>query len=342
MSKICKDCASNDDDNDNNLSNAIGYLRLLNIKDNKTEVDNVCANCGKEGSSDVNNICNKCRKVKYCNAACKKKHRHKHKKDCEEHVRLAAERAAELHDIELFKQPPPFNEDCPICFLRIPALQTGYKYYTCCGKVICSRCVHAPVYDNQGNKVAEDKCAFCRASNPKSKEEMIKRDRKRMEKDDAQTIHNMGIDYRDGTDGLPQDYTKALELWHRAAALGFAISYSCIGYAYASGRGVEVDQKKAIHYFELAAMGGDETARHNLGFLEHKSGNTDKALKHHMIAIRDGYAKSLEKIKQLYSNGHATKEDYMTALRSYQAYLSEIKSKQRDEAAAADEDYRYY
>ena len=41
-----------------------------------------CAYCGKEGS-DVNNECNKCNMVKYCNAACKKKHRKKHKKVCE-------------------------------------------------------------------------------------------------------------------------------------------------------------------------------------------------------------------------------------------------------------------
>ena len=87
----------------------------------------MCANCGKEGS-DANNICNKCKMVKYCNAACKKKHRHKHKKDCEEHVRLAVEKhdeelriAAELHDKKLFKQPPP-REDCLICFLRMTTL----------------------------------------------------------------------------------------------------------------------------------------------------------------------------------------------------------------------------
>ena len=49
-----------------------------------------CANCGKEGNSDMN-ICNKCKEVKYCNAACKKKHRKKHKKSCERRV-------AELHD----------------------------------------------------------------------------------------------------------------------------------------------------------------------------------------------------------------------------------------------------
>ena len=90
--------------------------------------------------------------VKYCNAACKKKHRHKHKKECEEHVRLAAEHAAELHDIELFKQPPS-DDDCPICFLQLPSLGTGRRYQTCCGKVVCSGCIYAPVYDNQGDKV---------------------------------------------------------------------------------------------------------------------------------------------------------------------------------------------
>ncbi len=43
------------------------------------------------------------------------------------------------------------------------------------------------------------------------------------------------------------------------------------------------------------------------------------------------------------SNGNATKEEYTKALQLYQAYLSEIKSPQRDKAAAAhDECYRYY
>ena len=71
------------------------------------------------------NTCNKCKQVRYCNAVCKKVHKKKHKKECEEHVRLAAQKhneelriAAELHDIELFKQPPP-AEDCPICFIRL-------------------------------------------------------------------------------------------------------------------------------------------------------------------------------------------------------------------------------
>ena len=104
--------------------------------DNSKEDDNasVCANCGKEGSSDNANTCNKCKQVKYCNAACKKKHRSKHKKQCEEHVRLATERAAKLHDEKLFKQPLPEFEDCPICFLLLPTLTSGWRYMVCCEK----------------------------------------------------------------------------------------------------------------------------------------------------------------------------------------------------------------
>jgi len=61
-----------------------------------------------------------------------------------------------------------------------------------------------------------------------------------------------------------------------------------------------------------------------------------------MIAVAGGNVDSLQRIKLLYTNGHVTKADYTKASQSYQAYLDEIKSKQRDKAAAAREDYRYY
>ena len=50
-------------------------------------------------------------------------------------------------------------------------------------------------------------------------------------------------------------------------------------------------------------------------------------------------ADSLKRIKELYTDGYATKEDYTKALQSYQAYLSEIKTDQRDKATADDEKY---
>jgi len=137
--KVCKDGASK--------SNCDDVCEMNDMLHNMSTVDkysiSICANCGKEGSA-VTNTCNKCKQVKYCNAACKKKHRHKHKKDCEEHIRLAAEQAAKLYDEKLFKQPPP-AEDCPLCFLRLPLLATGWRYQSCCGKVICSGCDYAPL-----------------------------------------------------------------------------------------------------------------------------------------------------------------------------------------------------
>ena len=306
----------------------------------------MCANCGKEGD-DVNNICNKCKMVKYCNAACKKKHRHKHKKDCEEHVRLAVEKhdeelriAAELHDKKLFKQAPP-REDCPICFLRMPTLQSGWRYQTCCGKVFCSGCSYAPVYDDQGNQV-DQKCPFCRTPDPESYERGIERIKIRVELNDPMAIYNLGIDYRDGTCGYSQDYAKALEFWHRAADLGYAAAHCNIGYAYNNGEGVVIDKKKANHYYELAVMGGNLYARYNLGNNELKAGNVERAVKHFIIAAASGDSGFLNQMKRMYSNGYATKEDYTKALQSYQTYLGEIKSKQRGDAAAADNRYRYY
>jgi len=92
----------------------------------------------------------------------------------------------------------------------------------------------------------------------------------------------------------------------------------------------------------LAAIAGDEYARYNLGLNEDDKDNIERALKHWMIAVRAGDNDSLKEIQELYTEGDATKEDYMKALQSYQQYLREIKSEQRDKAAAAREDHRYY
>jgi len=296
-----------------------------------SDTTNTCANCGKEGS-DVMNTCNKCKSVMYCNAACKKKHRKKHKKECEEHVKRAAEREAKLHDEKLFKQPPPL-EDCPICMIRLPALGTGQTYMACCGKVICNGCIHA-FQSRATRKKKDEKCPFCRTPAPSDEENIINY-KKRIELNDPIAMFNQGGYYFEGGHGLPQDRAKALELFHRAGELGSAGAYYGIACCYMAGEGVRRDTHKTIHYWELAAMGGDAIARFNLGLVEKKAGNMDRALKHYMISVKDGYPDSLDSIRSLYMDGLATKDDYTEALRGYQAYLAEVKSDQRDEAAAA-------
>jgi len=328
-SDSCNEGASISNDDVCDVNDKLQNMSTVD-KDNDTSV---CANCGMEGAS---NMCAKCKQVKYCNAVCKKVHKKKHKKDCEEHIRLAAE-----HEAKLFKEPP-VAEDCPICFLTLPSLYTGYKYQTCCGKLICSGCIHAPLYDNQGNKVDNKKCPFCRVVTPESDEEVIKRMMKRVEVDDPSALCRTGNWYVDGLNGFPQDYNKGLELYLRAGELGYSAAYGSIGWAYDNGEGVDQDEEKANHYYELAAMKGCAISRYNLGNKEHRAGNYDRALKHYMIAVGDGHADSLQEIQDLFTNGQVTKEDYTKALRLYQEYLSEIKSRQRDEAAAADEECRYY
>ena len=88
-----------------------------------------CAACGKEGKGDSMNMCNKCKMAKYCNAACKKKHRKTHKKKCDIRV-------AELHEEALFKDPPQ-REECPICFLLLPLDFAEIYFQPCCAKYIC-------------------------------------------------------------------------------------------------------------------------------------------------------------------------------------------------------------
>jgi len=348
-SDSCKDGASKS--NDDGVCEVNDMLHNMSTADNKdgndVSVISVCANCGKEGS-DVNNTCNKCYMVKYCNAVCKKKHKKKHKKQCEEHVRLAAERrddklrqvTEELDDM-LFKQPPRY-EDCPICFLRIPTLNSGWRYMSCCGKVICSGCSHAPVYDNQGNKIDGGKCPFCRVVAPRSEKEAAEREKKRAEAGDPIAIYNQGSNYSLGLRGYPQDFTKAFELFHRAGELGNPKGYGTLGFCNMHGDGVEVNRHMAMLHYEMAAMMGDVTARYNLGIEEKNEGNMKRAMRHYMIAVGSGHSQSLNQINQLYKKGHATKDDYTKALRLYQEYLGEIKSDQRDKAAAANEEYRYY
>jgi TPR repeat protein len=148
----------------------------------------------------------------------------------------------------------------------------------------------------------------------------------------------MGNYYHRGDCGISQNRAKAVEFWRKSGKFG----YSNIGFAYYNGNGVERDEKKATHYYELAAMEGIVVARHNLGVDEYNAGNYDRALKHYMIAVRGGHSNSVKRIQGLYMDGHTTKDQYADALRSHQAYMNEIKSDQRDVAAAFRGEYRYY
>ena len=95
---------------------------------------------------------------------------------------------------------------------------------------------------------------------------------------------------------------------------------------------MEVDKEKACHFYELAAMSGDVDARHNLGCMEGRAGNHNRAMKHFILSARAGDKDSLNRVKQGFMRGHVTKDEYANTLRAYQKIQDEMKSDARDKA----------
>ena len=309
-----------------NVINKTGKLSFAEYleKDSAADVTNinittiVCAACGKEVCENGMNKCNKCDLVAYCNAACKKKHRSKHKKKCDRRV-------AELYDEALFKEPSP-HEDCPICFLPLPLCANQITFFPCCGKDICDGCVHA-----MREREKAKNCPFCRST----RVEAAAGTEKLMKKGNGNAIFMLAGLYSKGTMGMPQDWTKANELWQKAGELGHPKAYYKLAKSYYKGNGVEMDKMKAKHYLELAAMGGHAVARHHLGlFEEEEAGDVQRAFKHYIISANAGYDKSLSKVKSGFMQGYVAKDEYANILRSYQKITDEMKSDTRDQALA--------
>ena len=175
-------------------------------------------------------------------------------------------------------------------------------------------------------------CAFCRTPGPKTDKEDMDRLKRRVEQNDAFALLQLGEKYLHGHDGLKKDLTKAMDLFLEAGKLGCADAYERVGHLYTYGNGVEKDNKKARQYYELGAIGGGISARHNLACFENRAGNIERACKHFMICAKRGFEPSLKEVKIDYEEGNFTKDEYEEALRAYQKYHDDTRSVMRDEA----------
>jgi len=177
-----------------------------------------CAECGKEGGVSLK-ACKACMLVRYCNAECQKNHWPEHKKICKQ-------RAAELRDEALFKDPPA-KEDCPICFLPMPvnwiacmtlppatilsvpiadyaianeelAKLEMEMYYECCGKSICGGCLYSCIKSRN-----YETCPYCKSDRMvKTEEEKTEELIKWVAVNDAGSMYVLGHHYYQGEKGL--------------------------------------------------------------------------------------------------------------------------------------------
>jgi hypothetical protein len=297
---------------------------MMSTEEEAAAADDVCASCGTAAVDNVKLKKCACDLVKYCSVNCQKNHRPQHKKMCRK-------RLAELRDNDLFEQPENSHlGECPLCCLPIPLDGRKSTIMPCCSKTICNGCNYANMTREFEAGMNQHKCAFCREPKPNSREEADKHRMKRVKKNDPMAIYIMGeLRLDEG------DYEGALDYMTKAAGLGVAEAHYSLLVMYHNGEGVEKNKEKEIYHMEEAAIGGHPTARRNLGIEEGKNGRFDRAKKHFIIAANLGHNDSLQELKKLYSHGFASKEEYASALRAYQAAVDETKSSEREKAEEA-------
>ena len=278
-----------------------------------------CASCG---IAEVDNVklvpCDDCDLVRYCSDECQQDHRPEHEARCQE-------RAAELREEILFRQPESSHlGDCPICFLPLPLVPQKSTLTLCCCKTICRGCSHA---DNvrQWEERQQPKCLFCRHPFPKTREEADKLLMKRVAANDPVALFQFGKKARENG-----DYDGAFKYLTKAAELGDAHAHYDLSIMYQDGVGVEKDDKRHVHHSEEAAIRGLPEARVNLGIYEFRNGRSERAVKHWIIAANLGYDESTNALKACYKDGLVSKEDFAAALRGHYAAVAAKKSAQRE------------
>ena len=175
----------------------------------------------------------------------------------------------------------------------------------------------------------DPKCVFCRQLVPSTKNEAEKYTKKRIEASDPVTIYEAGLKQYD-----KGDYSSAFDYYTRAAELGNVGAKFSLSFMYRDGHGVEKDGGKRMHHLEEAAIGGDPSARYNLGCIEEESGNIEKAARHWNIAAKQGDDDSIKVLLKMFKRGFVEKEVLAAALRAHQAAVDATKSPQRNAAEA--------
>ena len=86
----------------------------------------------------------------------------------------------------------------------------------------------------------------------------------RQRKGDALAQYNLGVFYRQGRQGVEQDFKEAVKWYQKAADQGNAIGQYYLAVMYESGEGVKQDYATAYAFLNIAATNGLQEARKNL------------------------------------------------------------------------------
>ncbi|MBQ8969644.1 MAG: SEL1-like repeat protein [Bacteroidaceae bacterium] len=138
---------------------------------------------------------------------------------------------------------------------------------------------------------------------------------------DTSAQNNLGLCYRDGKQGVAQDYYQAAFWFSKAAEQGYADAQNDLGVCYYNGQGVAQDYSKAVYWYTKAAEQGNKYAQSNLGGC-YQSGqgvakDFSKAVYWYTKAAEQGNAWSQYNLGNCYEYGVGVRQDYSQVKKWY-------------------------
>jgi len=116
---------------------------------------------------------------------------------------------------------------------------------------------------------------------------------------------NVAVEYSTGTGAVAQNLAIAATYYKLAADQGDKESQYCLGYAYATGKGVVESMEDAIKYYRMSADKGFVYAQYSLGFCFFQGKgvpvDTAMAIQYYRLAAEQGHAVSQQFLTQFYA-----------------------------------------
>ena len=121
---------------------------------------------------------------------------------------------------------------------------------------------------------------------------------------------------------VPQNYTKAIQLYQDAADSGNSRAQLELGFLYYIGQGVAQDFSKAQEWFQKAALNNYNMAQYNLGIMWYTGNNGQNK-----SSLVDAYAWINIAASNFYQDAFALREYLKSTLTQDQLHLAQQKSK---------------
>ena len=151
--------------------------------------------------------------------------------------------------------------------------------------------------------------------------EEIRKLEERVKNGDTDAMYNLAYMYQYGN-GVDVNYTKAIELYEKAANLGNSSAMNNLAFMYERGKGVDVNYAKAIELLERATDLGNSDAMYNLAFMyqygEGVAVNYAKAIELYEKAAGLGNSNAMNNLGYMYEIGKGVAVNYAKAIELYE------------------------